>query len=224
MFGCCAYWLVNREAAAPPPAQREARIAPPPQPAEIPQPAAKSEDRDQFADGTTIEIFGSCRDQEMILRFPTEASYDSFIGVLQGSEVRLIDRLDRLRAMRVGASPTEMEVLSRLFDDESITIYKGLAHLPAAPPASGGANRGNALAFGSQVLQWLGVSGDNSRWGAGVKIAVLDSGVTPHPGLPRNLRSLDLLPDKPGAFDPHGTAVASLIVGTNSMAPGLAPA
>lgn len=224
LLGLGSYWLVQREASAPPPAARKVVRNPAAPTEEAPPPPAKSGARDEFADGTTIEIFGSCRDEELILRFPTPASFDSFIVALDKGGVRLIDRLDRLRAMRVGGSAAEMEILGRLFEEERITVYKSLAQLPSPPQAIGGAQRGEALAFGAEVLKWLGVSGDNSRWGSGVKVAVLDSGVVPHPGLPRNFRSIEIFPSDPTNIQLHGTAVASLIVGTNPMARGLAPA
>lgn len=225
LLGLGSYWLVQRKAAVPPqPSRPEARVSVSPR-KEPPPPATKSVVRDEFADGTTIEIFGSCRDEELILRFPTTASFNSFIPALDIGGVRLIDRLDRLRAMRVGGSAAEMETLGRLFQEERITVYKSLAQLPAPPQAIGGAQRGEALAFGAETLKWLGVSGDNSRWGSGVKVAVLDSGVVPHSGLPRNFRSIEIFPvDDPTKVQLHGTAVASLIVGTNRMAQGLAPA
>ncbi len=224
LLGLGSYWLVNREAAAPPPTARKVVRATPPPPEEAPPPPAKSGVRDEFADGTTIEIFGSCRPEELILRFPTSQSFDSFIATLEKGGVRLIDRLDRLRAMRVGGSAAEMAILGRLFEEEKITVYKSLAEPPKPLPATGGAQRGNALGFGAEVLEWLGVTGDNSRWGSGVKVAVLDSGVVPHPGLPRNFRSIEIFPGDPKNIHLHGTAMASLIVGTSPMARGLAPA
>ena len=225
LLGMAGFWLVRREAAPLPRSTRpEAPQAPAPEPPPETAPPAKATVRDEFADGTTIEIFGSCRPEELILRFPTDASYDSFTAVLAGSSVRLIDRLDRLRAMRVGGSTAEMETLARMFEDERLTVYKTLTRLPEPARAIGGATRRDALGFGDQVLPWLGVSGDNSRWGSGVKVAILDSGVVPHPGLPRNIRSIEIFPSASGIIHPHATAVASLIVGTNPMAPGLAPA
>jgi len=225
--GLLGYWLI-RDAARIPPKPQRAEIRVPIRteiPEEVPMPA-KSAIRDEFPDGTTIEIFGSCREEEIILRFPSNASYGSFVNALAGSSVRLIDRLDRLRALRLGWTLEEKAALIGLFEGEKITTYKTLASLPEAPQAPGGAARGSAMGFGSQVLPWLGVSGDNSRWGAGVKVAVLDSGIMAHPALPRISRSVEIFPfpADPATVHGHGTAVASLIASHDPFAPGVAPA
>ncbi|RYD41150.1 MAG: peptidase S8, partial [Verrucomicrobiaceae bacterium] len=67
---------------------------------------------------------------------------------------------------------------------------------------------------------------DNSRWGSGVKIAVLDSGVVPHPALPSLVKSIEItpFPEDFSKIHGHGTAVASLIASNDPSAPGLAPA
>ncbi|MEK7949472.1 S8 family peptidase [Luteolibacter soli] len=226
LCGLLGYWLVQDAAPAPsPPSPRKDLVATPRQPLpEAPKPT-KSFVRDRFPDGTTIEIFGSCHEEELILRFPTEASYNSFLYALNCSSVRLIDRLDPLRAVRIGFNAKEMEVLTALFEDEQITTYKTLTRLPEAPRAWGGASQG-AVAFGSQVLPWLGVTGDNSRWGSGVKLAVLDTGIVAHPALPRIARSIEIFPfsDDPATTHFHGTAIASLIAGNDPMVHGVAPA
>lgn len=226
LAGLAGYWLVQ-DAAAPvekPSAAEKPRARPAPPQRENPRPA-KTGERDSFPDGTTIELFGSCREDELILRFPTDESYRSFLRALEGSPVRLLGRLDRLLALRTGAEPEEMEHLERLFEDERITGYKTLSGLPEPPSARGGASSGIATPFGSKVLPWLGVEGDNSRWGAGVKVAVLDTGVVAHAALPR-FSSIAVIPfpEDPAATHCHGTAVASLIAGAHPLVRGISPA
>ncbi len=226
LAGLAGYGLV-RDAAAPaakPPAAEKPRIRAAPPQVESPRPAKRG-DRDRFPDGTTIELFGSCREEELILRFPTEDSYASFLRALDGGPVRLLGRLDRLLSLRTGASPGEMEHLERLFQDEHITGYKTLSSLPEPPGARGGATAEIASPFGSKVLPWLGVEGDNARWGAGVKVAVLDTGIVPHPALsPFSSIAVIPFPGDIAATHGHGTAVASLIAGAHPMARGVAPA
>ncbi|RYD64117.1 MAG: hypothetical protein EOP83_10540, partial [Verrucomicrobiaceae bacterium] len=226
LCGLLGYWLVrDATPATRSPSPRKDLVATPRKPLpEAPKPT-KSHVRDRFPDGTTIEVFGSCRKEELILRFPTEASYNSFLHALRRSSVRLIDRLDILRAIRIGFNAEEMQVLAALFEDEQITTYKTLTRLPEAPRAGGGASLG-AVAFGAQVLPWLGVTGDNSRWGKGVKLAVLDTGILPHPALPPITRSIEIFPfpKDPMTTHLHGTAVASLIAGKDPMVRGVAPA
>ena len=225
--GGAGYWLVRDAGASaePPSPVAKRRVVAAPQRATAPRPT-KNPARDRFADGTTIELFGSCREEEIILRFPSEASYDSFIHALAASQVRLIGRLDRLLAIRVGASEEELEQIFRLFEDEEITGYKTLTSLPEPPRVKGGASAGVATPFGNEVLPWLGVTGDNSRWGSGVKVAVVDTGIVPHAALPRLSASIEIMPFPADitATQGHGTAVASLIAGVHPLARGIAPA
>ena len=226
LCGLLAYWLVRDAAPVPrQPSPRKELVTAPRKPLPEATKPTKSHVRDHFPDGTTIEVFGSCRKEEIILRFPTEASYNSFVYALNRSSVRLIDRLDALRAIRVGFNAEEMRIVAALFEDEKITTYKTLTRLPEAPRAWGGASR-EAVAFGSQVLPWLGVTGDNSRWGSGVKLAVLDTGIVAHPALPCITRSIEIFPfpDDPTTSHFHGTAIASLIAGKDPMVRGVAPA
>ncbi|MEO5713400.1 MAG: S8 family serine peptidase [Luteolibacter sp.] len=179
--------------------------------------------RDEFRDGTTVELFASSKPDEVILRFPSEDTYQAFFFVLAKSNIRLVDQLDPLRAMRL--SYNDWEELSSLLDGEHITAYDSLPADPAPSPTGGG-NQQGLVGFGDSVLSWLGIHGDNSQWGAGVRIAVIDSGVVPHPDLPglRSSIAITPFPQDLNKTYGHGTAVASLIAGSNALAPGVAPA
>ena len=82
------------------------------------------------------------------------------------------------------------------------------------------------VGFGDGLLPWLGITSDNSRWGAGVRIAVVDSGVVPHPALATLSGSIAITPFPRDLTQTngHGTAVASLIAGNDPFARGVAPA
>lgn len=226
--GGLSYWLIRDAAGSGPKvvSTSKSRLPAKPLTAAGPRPVTKSGERDRFADGTTIEVFASCREEEIILRFPSEESYLSFTQVLGQSSIRLLDRLDRLRALRVGMNETEKAGILDLFEKEQITSYRTLPTLPDPPRAPGGASNQIATPFGNQLLPWLGVTGDNSRWGAGVKIAVLDTGIVAHPALPPLSKSIELmpLPEDLSKIHTHATAVASLIAGCHPMARGVAPA
>lgn len=179
--------------------------------------------RDEFRDGTTVEMFASIRQDEVILRFPSDETYQAFFFALANSKIRLVDQLDRLRALRLGYD--DWEELSSLLDGEHIMAYDSLPSVPA--PASRKASQQEGLVgFGDSVLPWLGITSDNSRWGAGVKIAVIDSGIVPHPALPGLTSSIAITPFPRDLSKTagHGTAVASLIAGNSPTAPGIAPA
>lgn len=179
--------------------------------------------RDEFKDGTTVEIFGSREAGESILRFPSDDSYNGFLFAVAQSSIRVVDQLDRLRAVRLGYG--DREDLALLLMGENITTYAAIPTVPAPGPTSGSGQKG-LVGFGNGLLPWLGVTGDNSAWGAGVKVAVLDSGIVPHPDLPGFARSIAIVPfsDDAAITNGHGTAVASLIAGVDASAPGVAPA
>ncbi len=85
----------------------------------------------------------------------------------------------------------------------------------------------NYVGFGNRSLGWLGVSGDNSKWGSGVTIAVLDTGVAKSSTLQEaNITRrdfLDLPADAEGEGAGHATAVASIIAGNGVDVKGVSP-
>lgn len=179
--------------------------------------------REEFRDGTTVEMFASSKPDEIILRFPSDESYQSFFVTLSGSHIRLVDQLDRLRAMRL--SYGDWDEFSGLLEGEHISAFDSLPAVPTPNPASIG-QQVDLLGFGDSVLLWLGITTDNSSWGKGVRVAVIDSGVVPHPDLPGLSGSIAITPypkDLSKTYG-HGTAVASLIAGNNPQARGIAPA
>lgn len=180
----------------------------------------RSAGRDAFRDGTTVEIFGSREPGESILRFPTDDAYHAFLFAVAQSSIRVVDQLDELRAVRLGYG--DREELALLLMGENISTY---AVIPTVPKPEPGSGRGQAglVGFGKGLLAWLGVTGDNAVWGAGVKVAVLDSGIVPHPDLPSFTKSIAIVPFSGDAArtNGHGTAVASLIGGVET---GVAPA
>jgi thermitase len=78
--------------------------------------------------------------------------------------------------------------------------------------------------FESSALDAIGAVGDRSRWGAGVKVAVLDTGVTAHPTLDGiKITHTDLVKDGL-PFHGHGNAMTSLIAGHDAQNGGVSPA
>jgi subtilisin family serine protease len=179
--------------------------------------------RDPSQVSTTVEIFASRQADEAILRFPTAASYGNFIDTFSSTKTQLVARLDRLRVVRLHYE--NWDDLSELLAGKKLAAYDSLSDSPAPNPASDTPQRG-LVAFDEGVLSWLGVDSDHSTWGAGVKIAVLDSGIVAHSALPGFTTSIAITPYPEDLTQTrgHGTAVASLIAGNDPAAPGVAPA
>lgn len=192
-------------------------------PAVIPVPQMHSTRRDEFRDGANVQIFTSSEPDEVILRFPSEETYSEFLFALEGSKIRLIDHLDRLWAIRLGYD--KWTDLANLLAGENMTTYESIPSIPAPNQVSVSPQEG-LVEFGDGLLPWLGIDTDNSRWGAGVKIAVLDTGIVEHPALPGLVQSIEITPFPLdlSKINGHGTAVASLIASNDPVAPGVAPA
>ena len=91
---------------------------------------------------------------------------------------------------------------------------------PNQDPNTGNTSTAGLEPFGNRALDFLGVTEDNSGWGEGVTVAILDSGVYPHEALAgTSIKQMDLVgtADDPQAdYTGHGTAVADIV---HSVAP-----
>lgn len=76
-----------------------------------------------------------------------------------------------------------------------------------------------------QLLAFLGLDNRPEEWGTGVRIAILDTGISQHPALDGSKVTLMQRAERGTGVDTHGhgTAVAGLIAGNDSVAIGLAP-
>ena len=157
---------------------------------------------------------------ERIVRFDSDDDYRAFLGRLAGSEVRLVGKLDSLRAVRLRFDDSS-QLDDLLDDDEGLPNFR--VSIPDLPQV--GAQPG-AVGFGRSTLAWLGISDDNSTWGEGVRIAMLDTGIGQHASLGERVREIDLVTGDGPAIDlhGHGTAVASLMIGDDGVSQGIAPA
>jgi hypothetical protein len=156
---------------------------------------------------------------ERVIVFDNREALERFLARM-GEGVRLMGRLDALNALRVGFS--NYDDLAGLLDGEELLA---MIFPVVTPPLPEGSVQPGAMALGRGLLDWLGISGDNSAFGNGVKIAILDTGVASHPAFQSLIRSINLV-DMPwdlSALNGHGTAVASMIIGNGTMTPGVAP-
>ncbi|MCW1915318.1 S8 family serine peptidase [Luteolibacter sp. GHJ8] len=228
LLGLTAFWFARSTVALPRVAgPAKAKPGLPPLPKEEVRLPVERATVSPAQEELEIEIYSSYREGELVMRLPSLESYTEFLEAARQHEVEITERADRLRALRVAWKTDEDKAKwTEVIGDRSLSVNKGIATTAPIPKAGGGIGKREALSFGDQLLPWLGVSGDNSRWGYGVKVAVLDSGIIPHPGLPSISRSVEILPfgPDPSATFFHGTAVASLIAGHSRMARGIAPA
>lgn len=172
------------------------------------------------------------RPREAVLSFKDEAAYRRFLDRAAKSGLSVVGQIDRFLSVRVRydtfASLRE-DLLQHTGDFEGLSANYLMA-IPG-PPTKEDRAAFNAVPFRNQALEFLGVdprSPAYARWGQGVTIAVLDTGVAPDAtfGTSR-LRAIDIglgTTAGTGGEDGHGTAVASLAVGATPDAPGVAPA
>ncbi len=138
-----------------------------------------------------------------------------------GDGIRIMGRLDKLNALRVGF--LNHDDLASLLDgnEEESMVF------PVDIPSPGdAAAQPGAVALNDGLLEFLGITQDNAKWGEGVRVAVLDTGVTHSPAFFSAITSINLvdLPGNAADQNGHGTAVASMIIGQNPLTPGVAPA
>lgn len=160
---------------------------------------------------------GALPNQRVIV-FKDKAALEAFLAKLGGG-VNLLGRLDKLNALHIGFG-SEDDLLALLDGTEET----GFIYPVNVPEFSVGAQAG-AVPLGNGLLDWLGVTGDNSLWGKGIKIAILDTGIADHIAFRNTIERINLvpLPTNPDDLNGHGTAVASLIFSSNPLAPGIAP-
>lgn len=147
------------------------------------------------------------------LIFKDRASLEAFLK-RAGNKVIIMGRLEALNILRVGF--LNYQDLADLLDGSEQLAMIFPANVPeneyvAAQPG--------AVAMGNNLLDWLGITGDNSAWGTGVTIAVLDTGVSAHAAFGGKISALGAAGDVNG----HGTAVTSMILGNTDLLPGVAP-
>lgn len=154
---------------------------------------------------------------EAILQFKDKAAYDQFLADAAAAGLRIKDVLNDLMAVRVGFDNQEA-LLKYLADHPqsgagvSANYYVTPPRLPDPAERAGAAD----VPFGGSALGFIGAS-QNASWGAGVTIAVLDSGVTAESVFGSNLRTMQLSTNATTDLS-HGTAVASIAAGSQGVA------
>lgn len=146
---------------------------------------------------------GALQNQRSI-RFTDRDAYERFLAAAKGKGIAILGSIDRLNALHVGF--LSLDELNALLDGSEESGFIFPVSLPT--PKTEGIQEG-AVGFGENLLSWLGITGDNSSYGTGVKIAILDTGSTLEGA--RNQFLVDP-PENPADWNGHGTAVADLIL------------
>ncbi len=153
---------------------------------------------------------------EVVLHFPGEREYRAYLRALAGAGFPVRGRIDALWVLRVGAGAVAA-VDPATFGgrmDFSYRVYRPPVPREISPAALA---RLRPFSASARELGGRPVGGG----GAGVLVAVLDSGIAPHPVF----ESLIIEPlDFTGAAEAdaalaHGTWVASVIAGESGLAP-----
>jgi hypothetical protein len=220
--GLLGYWLAGTAMPeAPPRAVSGGKSTPVARKVVVDEPAVRfrKEERPAGFRGDEEATRAGALPGQRVLVFKDAAAMQRFLA-RAGDSIRLLGRLDALNALRVGfLNPDDLAGLLD-GDEESSLIFP--VDIPS--PGDGSAQAG-AVPLGAGLLEWLGIEGDHSAWGSGVKIAVLDTGVAAHPAFGSAISSMNLveLPTDLSLQNGHGTAVASVIIGRGSLTPGVAP-
>ncbi len=201
--GAAGWWLTRMSyethAAESPPKPAPPKFTPDFSP---PRDSKRAERRPGYEKDTEAADAGALQNQRS-LRFADRAALDRFLEAAKGRGIAVLGRIDRLNALHVGF--LSAADLAALLDGTEETGFIYPVTLPT--PRADGVQEG-AVGFGGSLLSWLGVSGDNSSYGAGVKIGILDTGST-LPGAANYF--LVEPPADAAAWNGHGTAVADLI-------------
>ncbi|CAN5424619.1 hypothetical protein BH23VER1_BH23VER1_33330 [soil metagenome] len=168
--------------------------------------------------------------RQATLRFKSDAAYQRFLAEARARGIDIRGFLDGLRAVSIGfASPDALrDALAGFGDDVERLAPNYQVSVPHIPtPTEARTEAGDPVGFGADLLGALGIEGDNSAYGKGITVAVLDSGIAEHPAFANtNLTSLVLSGAGAAAGDDdlgHGTAVTSIIAGEIAEARGVAP-
>ena len=162
---------------------------------------------------------------EALLTFRNKAALDRFTQQASLMGLKSLGTIPQLNAARVGyGTVEELSAGISVMGADSIGVEGNLRlSVPQTPPQPDPNNQDGTKGFGQDLMSAINAAGDRTHWGQGVTVAVVDTGVLPHPTFAEGqITHLDLLGDGQ-AFNSHGTSVASLIGGQDPQAPGVAP-
>jgi len=187
--------------------------------ADEPMPVFRRGERVEKFQGDADALMEGALPGQRILVFKDRKSLEDFLS-RAGDAMRVMGRIDALNALRVGFSNYD-DLAGFLIGDEQASFVFPVD----VPVPKDGTVQPGAVPLGDGLLAWLGINDDNSKWGNGVRIAILDTGVASNSAFSSKIHSINLvaLPADLSTQNGHGTAVASMVIGHDPMTPGVAP-
>ena len=159
---------------------------------------------------------------EKILSFKNKKSFLEFLEFSKIHNIPILDNISNLSSVLIRSNPEIEKLLSRMSSEFLNENHNLIVAIPPNP-IDESTSKGSYVPFLEEAPEWLGLPDDNSLWGQGVLIAVLDSGIKAHKSLDNdNIEFIDLIrEDLPSNI--HGTAVSSILLGEETVR-GIAPA
>ncbi len=182
---------------------------------EVPDLSPRLEDSPDFID--QIRWPKNVVADELLLTFEDEEQMNAYLDALADAGFKNISRLDRLNTLRVPFRAVRRVPPDR-FGAKGEFSYR--ISQPTPPVQIGPSTVGSLQGFNKTALEIAG--GSLPGGGAGIVIAVLDSGLSEHPYFDSvdSVTEMDLIGGAVSAeASLHGSAVASIVVGRDGVAP-----
>lgn len=160
---------------------------------------------------------GLARPSEIILRAEDRKAYEKILAEAAQNGAIVVRSLDQLNAVQLKITDA-----SRFADWAARNGFEAAPNFFVYTPGISQNELGSLDSFtatGANLAEWIGVE---NRSGTGVRVAVLDSGISTHP----TFAASEIIRGDDAADvyeNGHGTAVASLIAGSHPQAEGIAP-
>ncbi len=174
---------------------------------------------DRVQDVTAIE-------NQAVLKFKDQAAYEAFLKRAEAAGLHVLRQLRAIRTASVSYDDLKAlknDMLKHPKDYENVGSNY-LAKIPGVPDPETRPDATAGVPFSNSLMAFLELNGvDRSVWGRGVLVGVVDSGVADHPTFRAGqVSSVDLVNDGTAPAG-HGTAMASLIGGSDRTFGGIAP-